>query len=602
MNKRIALIVFALLVACACVFVACDGIEDVTGIVKFDANGGTTNATDLTLALGTDVDLADYTCQREGYDFVGWSVDGKTVTSFMLEKNTTVVAVWSPVPYISCNAETAEIVNDVITFNAAAYAEDEKLDVEVRFGDEVLAAQTDGVYVAELSLGTNTFYLKANFGERIVEKTCVVEYEGFTVQTTDVVTGDENYDFKFSALYGSDKCDVELTAASGATVSAKRNDMFTLAFSADGVYAVTVKAIKDNKSYVSTFDVTYDGSLPKFKLMNLDRDKNYRGDKVAFNLIAADKDGNKLDDSDVHFYADYDADDGTDEFVELTDAELDVIWSDSITTSYALYLAQGGYADSFATKTALKVQLVDGNKTVERLYYITYVGPDEDGCVGEVVVSIDGFTVGVGYILQPTVVKVYKDVPFPQTLADIIESNGWTMDYTGKLEAGFYLATLYGLDLANNQVDQRLNAILDENGMGVSDQTISPEDDGTYALGEFCFSFMSGWMYSVNGVYANYGMSDYTPVDGDVVQLRFTLAYGSDVGGASAMGGFMPDLCENNPDYIALNKLLAEIVANDYYGKDSGVFDEVLAEVAVWDLPQSVVDEAYGTLESTYLA
>ncbi len=43
-------------------------------------------------------------------------------------------------------------------------------------------------------------------------------------------------------------------------------------------------------------------------------------------------------------------------------------------------------------------------------------------------------------------------------------------------------------------------------------------------------------MYQVNGVYPNYSFSDCYLQDGDVMRIRFTLAYGSDIGGSGAMG------------------------------------------------------------------
>ena len=50
------------------------------------------------------------------------------------------------------------------------------------------------------------------------------------------------------------------------------------------------------------------------------------------------------------------------------------------------------------------------------------------------------------------------------------------------------------------------------------------------SLGEFDFTQGSGWMYSVNGQYVGRSMSEVFPQDGDVVRLRYTLAYGKDVG------------------------------------------------------------------------
>lgn len=52
------------------------------------------------------------------------------------------------------------------------------------------------------------------------------------------------------------------------------------------------------------------------------------------------------------------------------------------------------------------------------------------------------------------------------------------------------------------------------------------------SLGEFDFEQGSGWMYNVNGRYPNYGCDNRKSVlkDGDVIQWRFTLNVGKDLG------------------------------------------------------------------------
>ena len=48
---------------------------------------------------------------------------------------------------------------------------------------------------------------------------------------------------------------------------------------------------------------------------------------------------------------------------------------------------------------------------------------------------------------------------------------------------------------------------------------------------------LSGWMYSVNGWYPNYGCSRYALKDGDVVEWRYTCDLGRDIGGEYVVGG-----------------------------------------------------------------
>lgn len=63
--------------------------------------------------------------------------------------------------------------------------------------------------------------------------------------------------------------------------------------------------------------------------------------------------------------------------------------------------------------------------------------------------------------------------------------------------------------------------------------------DTSTGIGEFDFTMGSGWMYSVGGdlFYPGSPMSDYYLQDGDTLVLRYTLAYGWDVGtGATGYG------------------------------------------------------------------
>ena len=55
--------------------------------------------------------------------------------------------------------------------------------------------------------------------------------------------------------------------------------------------------------------------------------------------------------------------------------------------------------------------------------------------------------------------------------------------------------------------------------------------EGIYNLYEMDCGAGSGWMYSVNGWYPNYGCSGYMLEPGDVVEWRYTCETGEDIGG-----------------------------------------------------------------------
>lgn len=55
--------------------------------------------------------------------------------------------------------------------------------------------------------------------------------------------------------------------------------------------------------------------------------------------------------------------------------------------------------------------------------------------------------------------------------------------------------------------------------------------EGIHNLYEFDCGELSGWMYRVNGWYPNYGCSNYSVRNGDIIEFRYTCDLGADVGG-----------------------------------------------------------------------
>ena len=67
------------------------------------------------------------------------------------------------------------------------------------------------------------------------------------------------------------------------------------------------------------------------------------------------------------------------------------------------------------------------------------------------------------------------------------------------------------------------------------DFSTSPVYESAYIEGignlyEFDCGALSGWMYSVNGVYPDYGVSKYYPQEGDDIRFNYTCDLGRDLG------------------------------------------------------------------------
>ena len=85
----------------------------------------------------------------------------------------------------------------------------------------------------------------------------------------------------------------------------------------------------------------------------------------------------------------------------------------------------------------------------------------------------------------------------------------------------------------------------------------------------------------------------------DVVRVCFTLALGRDVGGGDSTGGSGSDFAEF-ADYARVNKLLALIRENEFYGSGEEAYAKAVEEISVWDASQELVDRVYNELIAAY--
>ena len=112
---------------------------------------------------------------------------------------------------------------------------------------------------------------------------------------------------------------------------------------------------------------------------------------------------------------------------------------------------------------------------------------------------------------------------------ELVPEDGWILE---PMTVTFY---------AGESVFNVLQRTLKEQGIHM-EHSYTPAYHSAYVKGinnlyEFDVGEHSGWMYSVNGWFPNYGCSRYRLQDGDVVEWKYTCDLGSDVGGGSAVGG-----------------------------------------------------------------
>lgn len=153
---------------------------------------------------------------------------------------------------------------------------------------------------------------------------------------------------------------------------------------------------------------------------------------------------------------------------------------------------------------------------------------------GRITISLEAGTIGIPYLIKPKEIDVESGVSLSHVLDEYLRSEGFTYTYTGDLDDGFYLAKIHKKNLIKGyQIPADLAAKIKKDELLFDENGFESLDD----LGEFDFCQGSGWMYSINGLYSSYGFNKAYVQDGDTVRIRFTLAYGKDIGGYETMAG-----------------------------------------------------------------
>ena len=237
-----------------------------------------------------------------------------------------------------------------------------------------------------------------------------------------------------------------------------------------------------------------------------------------------------------------------------------------------------------------------GNVTINSLYDITDTKaqtPEPES--GHVVISVERFTIGQGYIYEPVFVPFEKGDNAATLLKKVIGEENFVGEDT-------YLEAIVGGDLGTDKV------VVPEYIEKLSNGSVTTETarewgnedngDGGDALGEFDYSNYSGWMYHVNGEEVGYGIASYKPKDGDVLRFQFTMyGYGTDLTGR-AWGNPEPIINICNKDEIT--KLMAEVNADREkmmaVPEVKAAYDEAVKLVSAVITPKEEIDAATAKL------
>jgi len=194
---------------------------------------------------------------------------------------------------------------------------------------------------------------------------------------------------------------------------------------------------------------------------------------------------------------------------------------------------------------------------------------DNEGIAGYVTVSVEKFTLGQGYIIEPVLVPIHQGDNAAEVITEVLGKN--RMRHGGTVDEMFYLSAVY--DPGAGEVDIPSYIL---QAIGGKDP-IGKREDADW-LGQFDYFGQSGWMVAVNHEFPNVGASDTFVEDGDVIRWQYTVyGYGEDL----EAHGELIHLANKD----ALTKKVAEI--NSRADKE-----EILAENAV----RLAYDNAYAAL------
>lgn len=147
---------------------------------------------------------------------------------------------------------------------------------------------------------------------------------------------------------------------------------------------------------------------------------------------------------------------------------------------------------------------------------------------GIVYASVEKFTVGQGYLIEPTEVSFEAGETYADIIEKLLKANGYTYD-AQNTGMGFYLAEIDHADSGVLNIPQCISNMSED--APTNDKHKSNPYKDTQGLGEFSYSNYSGWYYFVNNENPGLGMGGVKASDGDVVRYQFTLyGLGADLG------------------------------------------------------------------------
>ncbi len=238
---------------------------------------------------------------------------------------------------------------------------------------------------------------------------------------------------------------------------------------------------------------------------------------------------------------------------------------------YSLYLSPPNIGDDIEHIVTVLAWDDEGNSAYRRIV-LRYHHVPTGSANGELTITIDATTLGLGILIEE-ICTIHEGETAAEALIALLDDYGYEAEYGGTPRLNFYLRRIAGGDIAYYaSIPDTLWQLILRDGITLTDQ------HDRDSIGEFDYTRGSGWMYCINGMYPGIGLSEYYPIDGDTLCLRFTLAFGKDIGGYDASGsgeGSLTSYCGLwiNDEFIQLTHDYEEVERVDPTEATDGYID-----------------------------
>lgn len=185
-------------------------------------------------------------------------------------------------------------------------------------------------------------------------------------------------------------------------------------------------------------------------------------------------------------------------------------------------------------------------------------------------------TIGQGFTAEPVLVPIYEGDTGIDVVKRAAEVQVTESDY------GAYI-TAFADEDSEGEIPAEIQAVCAEMSGRTAEGWLSALD----------YTAESGWSYFVNGEYAQVGISDYVPQDGDVLEFRYTVyGYGADLGLDNSSWGGAAALV----DAADASQLILACAQQNELGEDTPAYTAALEVLAQYGATQEEIDNALGAM------